>query len=785
MSGKILVVGDCCADAEMSTGILGGYDLVITGDVQEAVQLVAANDDIHFKIVCRECYGEECHSIAQQLDKVGRGTKIPTVILNTKSQLNLALESAHPYYNSLLTAILRQSSVGIAIGFEPEPNGDRDFPIFNEAFLEITGRSRQELLNLGWAKITAAEDLRADLDKYQRFRKGLLKEYTVEKRLTRPDGSRIWVEMTVAPVQLPQMSSPTTLCLIKDISDRKTVEHRLSESERSMAVLLENLPGLAYRCLNDRLWTMQFVSEGCLRLTGYSAESLLNNRELSFSDLIAPEYHELVWNRWQEALRTANHFELEYEIITATGKRKWVLEMGQGVFDAEGNIEALEGIIIDITDRKQHELQLKLISEIDLITGLPNRRALEGAIAQNGKNGRAEGALVLFNLRRINIINSTYGYSFCESLLRTLTERLYKHCSEQVRLFQVAYGRFAFYITKSLALEELIEFSDAVIATFKEMAILNSCGCGIGIRVIEPGDDQPETLIQNATVAAERADDTKPFACRFFDLELSAEIERQGKIEDLLLNIAQGGADDILFLEFQPILNPRARKIHGFEALARLEGGELGVIPPGEFIPIAEENQLIVPIGKKITELACRFVRNMKDRGYEGLTVFVNVSALQLAQDDYVDELFGIIQRTGIEPEELCLEVTESVFAQNYAAINQKFTVLRSSGVSIAIDDFGTGYSSLAMERELNVNCIKIDKSFIDRLSVLNDDQVIAGDIISMAQRLGHLVIAEGVETERQQDYLIRHNCDLVQGFLFSRPLSEADTIAFLKGKLK
>ncbi|NMB02136.1 MAG: EAL domain-containing protein [Firmicutes bacterium] len=781
MSGKILVVGDCCAEPEMSAGRLGHYQVVVTQDIEEAEQLVAANDDVYLKIVCRECFGQEHHAIAQRLDLVAGGSKIPTIILDTKTQLIQALESAHPYNNSFLQAILSQSSIGISIGFEPEPGFDGDFPIFNDAFLQITGRSRQELVELGWIRISHPEDVGHDLDKYRRFHQGLLAEYNVEKRIIRPDGSLLWVEVTVAPVQLPMGTAPKTLCLIKDISDRKAVEQRLFESERSMAVLLENLPGLAYRCLNDRFWTMQFVSEGCLRLTGYPAESLLNNRELSFSDLIAPEYRELVWDRWQDVLTTANHFELEYEIISATGKRKWVLEMGQGVFDTAGNVEALEGIIIDITDRKHHEMQLKLVSEVDLITGLPNRRALEGTLELLRKRVDDRGSLVLFNLRRINVINSTYGYSFCESLLRTVAERLQRHCSDQIRLFQVAYGRFAFFVTKHMGKKEVVAFCEEVIATLKEMPIINSCGCGIGIRFIEAGDFTPETLIHNVTVAAERAEDTKPFAYRFFDADLAAEIERHGKIEDLLLSVVQGGKEEILFLEYQPIIDPLENRTHGFEALARLDGGELGIIRPSEFIPIAEENQLIVPLGQKITELACRFMRRLKDQGFSGLTVYVNVSALQLAQDDYVERVFEIIERTGIEPEELCLEVTESVFVQNYSAVNQRFTVLRAAGVSIAIDDFGTGYSSLAMERELNVNCIKVDKSFIDRLSGLDDDQVIAGDIISMVQRLGHVVVAEGVETETQQAYLIKHNCDLVQGYLFSKPLREEMVLTFLE----
>lgn len=786
MSGKILVVGDCCTDAYDLTSGLGAFQALIAKDVNEAVQHIKVDNKIHFTIVCRNCFGAEAYDIAKTLDLAMQDRVIPTMVLDDQKELNSALKNAHPYSNSILAAILGQASIGIAIGFEPESlsNKQEGLPIFNDAFLKIAGRSRDELISLGWRQITYARDLPLDLDKYRLILKDELRGYTAEKRLVRPDGSLIWVELTVSPIQLPNSERRSSICLIKDISDRKEIEKRLSESERSKAVLLENLPGLAYRCLNDRFWTMQFVSEGCLRLTGYSAESLLNNRDLSFNDLIVPEYQALVWQKWQDALTYARHFELEYEIITATGKRKWVLEMGQGVFDSEGNVEALEGIIIDITDRKHNELQLKLVSEVDLITGLPNRRALENAIALQAKAAKGrENSLVLINLRRVNMINSLYGYSFCESRLRTVAERLRDQISGISGLFQVSYGRFALYIIESMNKEQLEDLCNSIIKTLKEIPIIDTFGCGIGVRLFEAGSDLAENVIQNAATAAERADNSKPFAYRFFDEELAAEIKRHSEIEELLQSTAHFGGDNKLFLEYQPIINPVSGKTQGFEALARLDGGKLGIISPNEFIPIAEENQLIVPIGMKIAKMACDFLARMEDQGFRGVMISINVSALQLAQDEFVDELFATIHNAGVNPKQVCLEVTESVFAQNYAAINEKFTAFRQAGLSIAIDDFGTGYSSLAMERDLNVNCIKIDKAFIDRLAALGDEQVITGDIISMAHRLGHYVVAEGVELEKQKDYLIRHGCDLVQGYLFSRPLSEINALVFLRNQ--
>lgn len=251
--------------------------------------------------------------------------------------------------------VFDQAPIGVAIV------NDRNFiyrsrfghDAINPMFEKILGRNSGELSNLEWTEITHPDDLQADLENFNRFIKGEINGYTMEKRFIRPDGSFVWTNMIISPLRGIYDDHSVHLCLIDDITAQKAAEAALRESERRESVLLSHLPGLAYRCGYDPEWTMQFVSEGCLQLTGYAPDSLLGNRDLSYNDLISPEYREVLWNEWKIPLAERKPFKSEYEILTASGERKWVLELGQGIYGDEGKVEALEGIILDISDRKE------------------------------------------------------------------------------------------------------------------------------------------------------------------------------------------------------------------------------------------------------------------------------------------------------------------------------------------------------------------------------------------------------------------------------------------------
>jgi EAL domain-containing protein (putative c-di-GMP-specific phosphodiesterase class I) len=261
---------------------------------------------------------------------------------------------------------------------------------------------------------------------------------------------------------------------------------------------------------------------------------------------------------------------------------------------------------------------------------------------------------------------------------------------------------------------------------------------------------------------------------------MEVDLIRKDKIENTIRNVILGDDKKSFYLEFQPKLDTKTNKINGFEALARMNVDTLGSVSPLAFIEIAEQRMLIYELGKHIIKLACDFINVLKSEGFD-LTVAVNLSVIQLLRNEFVDDIDLMIKEFGIEPSMLEFEITESIFLDNFEIINRKLKNVKQMGVSIALDDFGTGFSSFARLRDLEVDTVKIDQYFISKISTLDENDLLTVDIISMSHKLGLIVVAEGVENEEQKKYLEKHKCDVLQGYLISKPLEQKDAIDYLR----
>ncbi|MDK2937576.1 MAG: hypothetical protein PWP62_2584 [Eubacteriaceae bacterium] len=822
---KILVVDDSATDRYVIENILSDYQIITASDGLEALQRIDNDDEIKLIILDLNMPVMDGFQVLRELKEDQRPKDIRVIILTCFDEIENELaglklgavdcirKPIHPealkvrieihiqliriqqsmaekIYNQGLTfdLIFEQAPIGIAIS---KGSNQDDYPIFdiiNPMFAQITGRDAKSPGHLEWMKITHPDDLKKDQENFRRLASGEIDRYAMEKRYIKPDGSIVWVYMVVASLKELGIAGHRHICLVKDISQRKAAEMALAESERNKSVLLSHLPGLAYRCDFDCNWTMRFVSEGCLKLTGYEAESLLNNRDITYNEMIAPEYRQDVWDECVRCAEEGCSFKFEYEIITASGKRKWVLEVGEAIFDDQDRACAFEGVVIDISDRKVVENKLKYYYEHDSNTGLMNRKALEDQLIKDFRHNEVtKRAVISINLSPIQALSLSYGHHYSQELIKKTAELLKPLCSEKHFLFSAYNNRFAFYIKDYFDKKALYQFSSDIVDKLESLLSSEQVGGGIGIIEINADNGKDiDRLLKNLLITSEKAIQVQnaDFAICFYDDQMEKAIEREKEIKRTLARIAYKDSKEELYLNYQPILSLKTGQVCGFEALARMNSRNLGFISPLEFIPIAEKSKLIIPVGFKIFEMAFGFLKQVERQGLMDMKLSVNVSIIQLLDKDFSQKLLDLVHAMKIDPQLINLEITESFFEADYDEMNQILGGLKEAGFRISIDDFGTGYSTLSREQDLNVNYLKIDKSFIDKLMLYDPDQVITYEIISMAHKLGHCVIAEGIEHERQREILSGFGCDMIQGYLIGKPMGDTEALSFIAGNI-
>jgi PAS domain S-box-containing protein len=794
------LIQSCCFDT-----------LVRAQDTVSALEILATTSTIFLVLIDVTEMGEHALALVKQLHDSDQFSHIRTLLLTDTQDLAyeimglklgasdylrkplnpLSLEARilmhqelHQQHklNQLMTKqqmityeIFSQAPVGIVILHD---NDNRKvYGNVNPAFERLTGYRADQLVNLDWTDITHPDDIAREQQLFEQLQSGEISSYNLEKRYLHPDNSVTWVYSVVTYLATNEHAERTIVCIVQDITKRKELAQSLAESERSKSVLLSHLPGMAYRCNYDRQWTMQFVSDGCQYLTGYAPADLIQNNTLSYNDVIAPEYRKPIWDSWNTLLDDHRIFKQEYEIVTKTGERKWVLEVGQGVYTSSGTVQAIEGIILDISERKQMEQELTYTSEHDMWTGLHNRRYLERLLEQELQKKYPERrALIAIDISMIQSLSAAYGFQYTRDVIKKVASALQVYTSDQCLLFNTYEHRFVFYYTGYSDIGEIENFCTKLSLTLAPLLSMERIGWGIGVVEIDQGYHQSlDQVVTHLQLAAENSLATfeHNFSVCFFNSELLKFMEREKVIQQDMHHIIEGKHPEKLFLLYQPIIDIKTGKIYAFEALSRLSSTHLGTVSPLEFIALAEKTRLIVPLGDEIIRRALLFLRTLHDAGHTTISVSINISPFQLLKKEFYDVFWHLVQVTAVDPAHIILEITESVFTSKFQEVNTLLNSLKHLGIQIALDDFGTGYSSYARERDMNIDCLKIDKSFIDRLMMLSEDEAITGDIISMSHRLGHVVVAEGVEYEQQRAYLEHHGCDYLQGYLVSKPIDE------------
>jgi diguanylate cyclase (GGDEF)-like protein/PAS domain S-box-containing protein len=439
----------------------------------------------------------------------------------------------------------------------------------------------------------------------------------------------------------------------------------------------------------------------------------------------------------------------------------------------------------DITARKLAEERVQFLAYYDTLTGLPNRTLLQDRLATALAGARRQNckvALLFLDLDGFKIINDSLGHSVGDLLLQEVAERLKKWGREQDTVARLGGDEFLITLTQvrdltdvAVAAERLM---DAMAAAFVVQGHSLNVSCSIGVSIFPEHGTDCETLIKNADAAMYGAKDRGRNNFQFFAEDMNVHaLERLSLERNLRFALER----EELFLVYQPQMEVATGRVIGLEALLRWQHPELGLVPPDKFIRIAENSGLIVSIGEWVLRTACRQARKWQDEGLLAVSVAVNVSAVQFRQQGFCDLIRRVLQETGLAPQYLELELTETLLLANADVTLSVLKELKSMGLTLAIDDFGTGYSSFSYLRQFQVSKIKIDRLFIRDVTVNPDDAAITTAIISMAKGLKLRVIAEGVENEAQMSFLRAHQCDEIQGYYFSKPLA-VDAVA---GKLR
>lgn len=443
-------------------------------------------------------------------------------------------------------------------------------------------------------------------------------------------------------------------------------------------------------------------------------------------------------------------------------------------------------IIRDITERRRAEEHIEYLAYHDELTGIPNRahfqREFDHAVAVSQSYGLS-CALMLVDLDRFKYINDTIGHQAGDQLLKQMAARLRACLRDSDIIARLGGDEFVILMQDAANMEAVTAVADKILEVASRPLIIEDqeflVTASIGISTYPQDGSDLQTLLKSSDLAMYRAKEAGKNGYQYFAPEMNVHSRRRMEIESAL----RGALDRKEFaLHFQPKIRLSTRTIAGMEALIRWNHPERGLLPPGDFIAIAEETGLIVPIGDWVMEEACRQAQAMRETGHRDLRVAVNLSARQLFDDELARRVADILDHTGFPAQNLELEVTESMVMQDAGQAISLLTALRGTGVRIAIDDFGTGYSSLSYLKRFPIDCVKIDRSFIRDLPDNSDDVAITRSIIAMAHNMKLEVVAEGVETVEQLEFLQACGCEEIQGFLFSRPLP-ADAMARYLGQ--
>jgi len=640
----------------------------------------------------------------------------------------------------------------------------------------LLGYSKEEVMQPDWW-LTHLHP--KDRDRVMAASARLLHGETVvcDYRFMHRDGHEVWIHDERKPVCDAQGLPVEVVSSWSDVTGQKMVELGL----RVAAITFDSHEGIM---ITDANKVIQRVNRAFTKLTGYGAEEVIGNTPAMLgSGRQEAEFYQAMWDTihhdefWQgEVWNQRKSGEVYPEWLTITA-----------IKDDDGIVTNYIATFSDITERKEAEERIRSLAFYDPLTKLPNRRLLldrlRQALAGSARSGQ-HGALMFLDLDRFKMLNDTHGHAMGDQLLLAVAERLQANVREGdtvARLggdeFVVMLGALDEYTNEAAAqAQSLAEKIRAVLAEPYQLStqanqhkapLVHHSSASIGVVLFLGHESSVEELMKRADLAMYEAKHTGRDSVSIFDPAMQEALNARGALEE---HMHEALAEQYR-LYYQMQVDEQGN-IVGAEALIRWQHPVRGLLQPKEFIPLAEETGLIIPIGKWVLQTACAQLKAWEHHPQtRDLKIAVNISAYQFRQADFVSHVRTALEQAGARAERLELEITESLILHDIEDTIMKMQQLKQIGVSFAMDDFGTGYSSLSNLQRLPLNQIKIDQSFIRDMMENTNDAAIVNAILTMGRSLGMQVVAEGVETEAQRDYLAQQGCTTSQGFLFGRPV--------------
>lgn len=574
--------------------------------------------------------------------------------------------------------------------------------------------------------------------------------------------------------------------LQKYYQENERSKRTLQDRDERFRSLVSNIPGAVYRytLAKPGEWKMDFISDAIKGIMGLPTAEFMGQGITTFFERVLPQDLPLLQDAFDKAVREGSMFSVDYRIRHINGDFRWVHDHGRAIRDEDGRVTHVDGIISDTTERTKEKERFNQLVYYDALTNLPNRELFVDRLDQSIQQARRKkesGAVLALDLDHFKRINDTLGHPIGDQLIKAVSVRLLKVLFDSDTITRLGGGSFMILLPRVAKTEDAENVANKLLSAFKAPFLINEhelfTSCSIGIAIFPNDGEVSDILIKNADAAMHIAKERGKDRFQLFSSSIANNSFERLVLENSLRRALERNE---FRLFYQPQLDLHTGKTVGVEALIRWQHPDLGFVPPMEFIPIAEETGLIHPIGEWVLKTACAQKKIWDQQGFAGLQVSVNLSARQFHYATLVDMVGDTIRKSGIDPKCLDLELTESTIMDRLEETTQTLRRLKNMGAHISIDDFGTGYSSLMYLKTFPIDTIKIDKSFVDEVITNPDDQAITQAIISMAHSLKLNVVAEGVETREQLELLRSQSCDVIQGYLYAKPMPAEEVTAFL-----